>query len=69
MNIYILVHEYKQGYSCYAFSTPEKREEAASLLRNEYAKDFERDNDFLLSEDVTLDEMPWSRQGETNAQV
>lgn len=69
MNLFILVHEYKQGYSCYAFSTQEKREEAAKLLQTEYAKDFERDNDFLLSEDIILDEMPWSRQGETNAQV
>lgn len=69
MNLYILVHEFKDGYQTYAFSSQEKREEAANLLRNEYAKDFERDNDFLLSDDIVLDEMPWSRQGDLHAKV
>lgn len=60
MKVFILVHEYKDGYTCYAFSSEEKRDEAAGMLQEEYAADFEADRDFLLFDESDLDAMPWT---------
>lgn len=59
MKIYMLVHEYDSGFTCYAFSSEEQREKAAALLKQEYARDFEKDQDFLIYDESDLDAMPW----------
>lgn len=58
MNIFLMVHEYKQGYTCYAFSSFEKRNQAEKILRKQHKEDFEHDRDFILLDIVELDEMP-----------
>lgn len=59
MRIFVLTHEYDNGFTSYAFSSEEKREEAAAILRTEYAKDFEAEKDFLIFDESDLDAMPW----------
>jgi len=58
MIVYTLIHEYKEGFTAYAYSTRKKRAEARALLLKKFAGDFDTDKDFLIEDTAELDVLP-----------